>query len=125
MEVHHADLAVGYGVSDWPAAFTRTFVPLRVAWLDGHHRRRPAADRHLTGRWLLEPSGGAVSWLVTARPDRADCQPAPPEANAEVSLSGPSASLLAFLLGRESEPPLVIHGDGHLARAFKSAFPGP
>jgi maleylpyruvate isomerase len=125
LEVHHVDLADGYRVSDWPAVFTRICLPLRVAWLDRHHRRRPDADRHLTGRWLLVPTDGAMSWLVTARPGQTVCQLALPEADAEVSFSGPSASLLAFLLGREPEPPLVIHGDGHLARAFKSAFPGP
>jgi len=38
LEVHHADLDVGYRVTDWPAAFTRICLHLRTAWLDSHLR---------------------------------------------------------------------------------------
>jgi hypothetical protein len=40
-------------------------------------------------------------------------------------LTGASADLLAFLLGRAPSRPLELAGDEDLARAFKRAFPGP
>ena len=124
LEVHHADLDVGYRVTDWPAAFTRICLPLRTAWLDSRRRRHDAC-REITGRWLLAPTDDSAAWLVTARANHVTCRPTPAEAEADVTLSGPSASLLAFLLGRHPDPPLAIRGDPHLAIAFKHAFPGP
>jgi len=125
LEVHHVDLDVGYRVTDWPAVFTRICLPLRTAWLGSHHRRRHDAAREITGRWLLAPTDDSAAWLVTARANHVTCQPTPAEAKADVTLSRPSASLLAFLLGRQPDPPLAIRGDRHLASAFKHASPGP
>ncbi len=125
LEVHHVDLGVGYQITDWPSVFTRICLPLRIAWLDAHHRRRPDAARQVAGRWLLAPTDDGVRWLVTARADYVNCQPAPTAADADVTLAGTSAGLLAFLLGREPDPPLSIGGNRRLADAFKHAFPGP
>jgi len=111
LEVHHVDLDVGYRVTDWPAAFTRICLPLRIAWLDAHHRRRHDTARQVAGRWLLAPTDDSVTWLVTAWADQVTSQPAPADAEADVTLSGPSASLLAFLLGRQPDPPLAVYGD--------------
>ena len=60
LEVHHADLDVGYRVTDWPAAFTRICLPLRAAWLDSHHRLQARLPRPLTGRsaWRSENVSG-------------------------------------------------------------------
>lgn len=123
LEVHHVDLGLGYRVADWPAAFVDTCLPLRLSWLGSHHR--PSGAPTVRGRWLFAPTDRAGRWLVTAGPLETVVEQASAGAAADAVLSGPSAGLLAFVLGRPPEVSLEIGGDRRLAAAFKEVFPGP
>lgn len=125
LEVHHLDLDCGYQVADWPSSFVRTCLPLRISWLGAHHSRRADADRRVEGRWLLAPSDIPNRWLITARAGHVRSDTASEHSEADVTVAGSSASLLAFLLGRVSDLPLDIRGNRVLAHAFKRSFPGP
>lgn len=125
LEVHHVDLDLGYRVADWPPGFPRTCLPLHVAWLGSRHRTGAVGTGHPDRRWLLEPTDDSVRWLVTVRAREVLCQPATPSSDADVTVTGTSAGLLAFLLGRRPEPPLDIRGNHGVADSFKQVFPGP
>jgi len=79
VEVHHADLLIGYTPYDWPADFT-AFLFAR--------RRRELADRQMT--WRLTDTGETIT-LGEGGPE----------------VSGHSADLIWWLLGRGSGDGLV------------------
>jgi maleylpyruvate isomerase len=84
VEVHHADLLVGYGPQQWPRDF--------VAHLLDRRRKELAADaRSMT--WRLTDTGETISF------GDADC--AGPE------IAGPSADLAWWLVGRGTGEALV------------------
>lgn len=123
LEVHRGDLTAGYGPRQWSAGFVSACLPLRVAWLPGHHRARPDADTAVVGRWLL--TTGDQHWLVTADGPSARCTAAAAGEAADATIAGPPWDLLAFLLGRPPSVPLTVTGDLPAASRFKAAFPGP
>ena len=91
VEVHHADLGLGFGWQDWPTDYVARELALMVA---GLARRLPA------GRSLrMTATDTGATWTV---PDAG-----PGEA---VEVAAPSRHLLAWLMGRESGagfPPLT------------------
>jgi maleylpyruvate isomerase len=128
VEVHHADLAVGFGPREWSPALTRTCLPLRVASL-GRLRRRPDADHTINGSWVLECDELDQRWSVHAnhgevRIDEIE-QSDHDRPTADVVLRGSALDLTAVLLGRQDPAMLAVSGDTARAGAFKRAFPGP
>jgi maleylpyruvate isomerase len=123
LEVHHGDLGTGYGPSCWSPLFVARCLPLRVAWLGTHHRRRVDADLTVNGRWLFRSDEKA--WIVSANGASVASKRAAPSTAADVTIEGAGCDLLAFLLGREGTSPLRIEGDAQLFATFKDAFPGP
>jgi maleylpyruvate isomerase len=121
VEVHHADLAVGFGPYDWSRDFVRACLPLRVAAL-ARARRRADADHAIDGTWVLVCDELESQWSVTARGDVVDFSGTE---SADVVLSGSAGDLVAFLLGRANVEMLAVGGDVRRAELFKRAFPGP
>jgi maleylpyruvate isomerase len=127
VEVHHSDLAVGFGPRDWSGELTQTCLPLRLASLE-RYRRRPDADQTIDGTWLLVCDDLDRRWHVRA--DHAevaivDIEPASRDDDADVVLRGTATDLTALLLGRQDPAMLAVSGDTERAAAFKRAFPGP
>jgi maleylpyruvate isomerase len=87
VEVHHVDLAAGYGPADWPAAFT-----LHV---------------------LHEVAGGLSGVSLTLRPDELG-HPVPVGAGGPPSLGGPAYALAAWLAGRSTADGLTVDPPGPL-----------
>lgn len=81
VEVHHADLLIGYSAYDWPEDFTQHL-------LERRHRE-------------LEESGPAMVWRLTDTGDSVTVGDGGPE------ISGHSADLLWWLLGRGAGENLV------------------
>jgi uncharacterized protein (TIGR03083 family) len=123
VEVHGVDLDVGIVIRDWSPEFVRLGFPHRVSLLPQRRRRHPGVDRSVTGRWRLRCTDGAP-YLVTVDVDDARVEEDDSSAP-DVSITGTTAELLAFLLGRLTAEDLEVEGDRALARAFKRAFPGP
>ncbi|MBO0810146.1 MAG: maleylpyruvate isomerase family mycothiol-dependent enzyme, partial [Actinobacteria bacterium] len=92
VEVHHVDLAVGYGPADWPAGFVAVFLPRTIRSLPG--RAQDVPDGY---RWCLHDETSGTSWRVTAAAVTAGHGPADAP-DAEISAAG--WQLLAWLLGR-------------------------
>ena len=127
VEVHHSDLALGFGPRDWSRELTRTCLPLRLASLE-RYRRRPDADQAISGTWLLVCDDLDRRWRVRA--DQADVAivdvaPGRDDDQADVVLRGHATDLTALLLGRQDPAMLWVSGDTARAAAFKRAFPGP
>ena len=121
VEVHHADLAVGFGPQDWSRDLLSSCLPLRVAALA---RARHRADAHhaIDGTWMLVCDELESQWRVTARGDVVEFSGTD---RADVVLSGSARDLVAFLLGRANVEMLAVRGDVRRAAMFKRAFPGP
>ncbi len=81
VEVHHADLAAGNGPGDWLPGFVAGELAIRLA---GLATRLPVG----TAVRVVASDTGAV-WEVGDGP-------------ASLSVTGPSAAVLAWLLGRDS-----------------------
>jgi maleylpyruvate isomerase len=98
VEVHHADLGLGYGFRDWPPAWVEERLAWAVAGLPGR-----AAPGAAPGRWRVGPHE-----VVTAG-DATDVAGA---------VNGEPAALLAWLLGRETvaSAGLTVSGDARVAR---------
>jgi maleylpyruvate isomerase len=95
VEIHHVDLAAGYGPGDWPDDFLLEALP-RVA-------------ESFAGR---DDVPACVAWAQGAK-DPLRLGPAragPPGA----TISGPPADLLAWLLGRDSGTRLTVAGGSPL-----------
>jgi maleylpyruvate isomerase len=92
VEIHHVDLGAGYRPADWPEEFVTDTLP-EVAG--------SFAGREGTPSCLLQPDG--FSFSLQIGPER---PPAPP-----VSVHGPPAGLLAWLLGRDDGSGLRVFGD--------------
>ena len=84
VELHHADLGLGFGWSDWSDAYGARELERTVAEL---------APRLPAGRSLrLEATDTGASWTV------------PQDGSDPVEVSAPGRQLLAWLTGREGEP---------------------
>ncbi|HEX6970063.1 MAG TPA: maleylpyruvate isomerase family mycothiol-dependent enzyme [Micromonosporaceae bacterium] len=92
VEVHHVDLAAGYGPADWPEAFSHRLLHEAVADLGG---------RDDFPSLVLEP-GEAGHRLICGEPDGAPI------------LSGPTWALAAWLIGRANGERLIRTPPGPL-----------
>ena len=90
LEIHHVDLATGYGIAQWPAEWVRAFLPYAASDL---------ATR------AGEP--------LTVRPDGGETTIGSDDPGARV-VSGQPRSLLAWLTGRADGRDLRVSPDGPL-----------
>ena len=61
VEVHRADLGLGYGPDDWPAEYVRTeLVGLEMRW----NARRPMGLTGLPPAALAAPEPHRLAWLL-------------------------------------------------------------
>jgi maleylpyruvate isomerase len=113
VEVHHADLAAGYGPADWPAEFVAVFLPRTIRSLPGR------ADNVPDGyRWCLHDETSGTSWRVTA------AAVIPGQGPAEAEISAADWQLLAWLLGRGNRGIRTAHpGDTGIALRLPEYFP--
>jgi maleylpyruvate isomerase len=101
LEIHHVDLGAGYEPGDWPAHFVQETLA-RVA---GDFAGRPDAPA-----CLARPDGQDAFPIGPATPGAAGPQAAGPQAAGPVTVAGPPAELLAWLIGRDSGAGLAVAG---------------
>jgi maleylpyruvate isomerase len=97
LEIHHVDLGAGYGPGDWPADFVQVTLA-RVADDFAGLPGMPAILARPDGQdaaFRLGPAGGG---------------PAGPGLASAVTVTGPPAALLAWLIGRDSGSGLTVAG---------------
>jgi maleylpyruvate isomerase len=93
VEVHHADLGLGYGPADWPAAFVADELEL------------------VTGQFAERDDAPACVLQVAGTRQRVRLGPASADRTAaEVTVAGPAWSLLAWLIGRDAGAGLSVTG---------------
>lgn len=99
LEIHHVDLDAGYRPADWPASFVAAqLVPVA----------RDFAGRADAPACLARPDGlDAVYPIGPVAPDLASTGLA-----SQVTVSGPPAALLAWLIGRDNGTRLKVTGAG-------------
>jgi maleylpyruvate isomerase len=97
LEIHHVDLGAGYQPGDWPADFVRETLA-RVA---GEFAGRPDAPA-----CLARPEGRNAAYPIGP----ATPHPASPGLDSPVTVSGPPAALLAWLIGRDGGAGLEVAG---------------
>lgn len=90
IEIHHVDLAAGYGPADWPEEFVR-------AVLDEQPDR--LADRDDMPALVLHGADSGKTWVIRG---------------GGATVSGPEPALLAWLLGRSSGEVLAVEGGAPL-----------
>jgi maleylpyruvate isomerase len=109
LEIHHVDLDAGYRPADWPASF----VAASLARVAGDLAGRADAPA-----FLARPDGlDAVYPIGPAGPGPASTGPASTgrgsvDQASQVTVSGPPAVLLAWLIGRDDGAGLEVTGDG-------------
>jgi maleylpyruvate isomerase len=91
LEIHHVDLAAGYGSAEWPAWFVRAELPGVVADLRG---------RPQTTDLVLAVAGEGTRYPLGPRPTR--------------TVRGPGGALLAWLIGRGDGTGLTLDPPGPL-----------
>jgi maleylpyruvate isomerase len=97
LEIHHVDLGAGYQPGDWPADFVRETLA-RVAGEFADRPDAPACLARPEGRDAAYPIGPATP------------HPASPGLDSPVTVSGPPAALLAWLIGRDGGAGLEVAG---------------
>ncbi len=102
LEIHHVDLGAGYEPGDWPAPFVQETLARVAADFAG----RPDAPA-----CLARPDGQDAAFPIgPARPEAASTQDASTQAAGPVTVAGPPAALLAWLIGRDSGAGLAVTG---------------
>lgn len=91
VEIHHVDLAAGYRPGDWPEDYVEDTLPGVAESFTGR-ADTPACQIWVTG-------SGSSFRIGQDRPERAP-----------VTVHGPPAVLLAWLLGRDDGTGLQVHG---------------
>jgi maleylpyruvate isomerase len=95
LEIHHVDLGLGYRVSDWPAEFASQCL----------------------GRAVTDFTGpDAPAAVLRSADDGTEHRIGPEDAQATVTISGPTRELLAWLIGRSTGGSLVAEPAGPLPR---------
>ena len=121
VEVHGSDLEVG--LEPWSATFVDAALPMRVRWLQSRRSNHGDADDTIEGSWNLVSLDGPVFNVRTS--GRRVQVVAAPDPDADATIGGSGAELLAMLLGRLDVGSLDVRGDLRLASAFHNAFPPP
>jgi len=124
LEIHHADLDLGFSASDWPRGFVQTALPRFVAGLPkrrtGDAGRRPAS-------WLLECAHDSGAWTVVVGSEATEVHVADESVNHDFAVRGPGWALLFWLLGRATlgDTDLIVTGDVEDAGALPLLHPYP
>jgi len=93
VEVHHADLGVGYGPADWPDWFVSDELYRVCGWL--------AVNPQAPTAVLTDAGSGRQYFLRT-------------QDGSDLVITGPGYALLAWLIGRESDGELSVDPEGAL-----------
>ena len=117
LEIHHVDLDAGYRPADWPASFVaanlvrvardfagRADAPACLARLDGLDAVYPI------GPVAPDPAGPDPALLDPALLDPASTGLGRTDRASQVTVSGPPAALLAWLIGRGNGAGLEVTG---------------
>ena len=122
LEVHGQDLDLG--LSPWSNTFVTAALPTRLRWLPRRRSNHRAVDRAVAGTWTLCSLDGA-SFRVSAGAHHVEVSETTGDSLGDVTMTGTSEQLLAFVLGRAPLSSLEVDGDQDLGALFLSAFPGP
>lgn len=109
VEVHHADLDLGYGPDLWPISFVEEAVQHVVLTLP--HRQSQPGDPDVDGVWVLWADDLELAWVVDASPDGVDVLPLGDD-QPDGMVRGPASAILWWLLGRD--PADAIKGLSHV-----------
>jgi len=118
VEVHHADLDLGYGPTDWPPAFVDRALPFVIERLE----RRASSVTGPEASWHLHRTDGDGEWVIRRSP--AGSTLTAEHAKADSAIRGPGHGLLAWLLGRvdADAATLDVLGDTELAVQLPVVF---
>lgn len=111
VEVHHADLDVGYTHEAWPESFVEEGVQMVVLGLPGRVLVAPAEMDD--GMWVLWADDLELAWVVDVAPEGVAVLPLGDD-QPDGMVRGSAAALLWWLLGRDpTQPPagLSVVGD--------------
>ena len=114
VEVHHADLDLGFTSAQWSPAYVEMDLPRIVEGLPGR-----AKDVPMILSWHLRDDTSGQSWIVSVRGVR------PGNGFATHALHAPGHALLAWLLGRQPAVPIQVErsSDESVALALPRYFP--
>jgi maleylpyruvate isomerase len=102
VEIHHVDLDAGYRPADWPASFVAATL-VRVAGDFAGRADAPAC--------LARPVGLDAAFPIgPAGPRSASTAPSSTGRGSQVTVSGPPAALLAWMIGRDTGTGLEVAG---------------
>lgn len=120
VEVHHADLDLGYTTADWSPAYVAIDLPRVIESLPGW--ATPDAPRLMS--WFLQDDTTGNTWIVTARGIRSGADESGAD-EATHTLHAPGHALLAWLLGRQPAVPVRVDSspDEAMALALPRYFP--
>jgi maleylpyruvate isomerase len=106
VEVHHVDLAAGFGWRDWPASLADAVLDTAAG------RIAAAAGGGQHGRWTVVRADGPGSWTLGSGPERG-------------RVSGAGTAVLAWLLGRADAAVagLTISGDRSTGAELPRHYP--
>jgi maleylpyruvate isomerase len=119
VEVHHADLGVGFGAGDWPTAFVDRALPYVM-------ERMAARAQEVSGTaasWHLHRTDGAGEWTIVRSAEGTSVRAE--HAKADGAVRGPGHGLIAWLMGRLElgEAGLEVFGDADRATGFPALYP--
>ena len=127
VEVHHADLEMGYEPLDWPASFGARFLPVTVEHTDDRGRGDPMEGQGPPdATWVVWADDLEMAWVIQTAAGVAVVS-ALDEEFPDVMVRGPANGLLAWLLGRRApaEIGLKVSGESRLAMDLPGWFPFP
>lgn len=101
VEVHHADLDLGYGFGHWPQSFVEEAVQTVVLGLPAR-AAVPLAEIE-DGQWVLWADDLELAWVIDCAPEGVEILPLGDE-QPDGMVKGPAAALLWWLLGRTGGP---------------------
>jgi maleylpyruvate isomerase len=110
VEVHHADLGLGYGTKDWPDDFVGEELVRTIQAAPRRRSELAQAGSWRIGEWRLD-----VADEVTVTRGMMD---------ADGAIDGEARDLFAWLMGRSGDEPLTVSGDSRV-RQLPRWFPFP
>lgn len=123
VEVHHVDLDLAYGPSDWPVSFvTRALADAMRTLPQRAVARRPV----LEGRYRIDASDHGCGWDVVLHGNDVEVTAVAEDVATDGTVTGWGCDLLAWLYGRRPrEGTLTAVGDDVRALRLPTWFPYP